>query len=225
MASPSFSWLKPSMLRRSRTREPTWMSIGFGLSPFRRPGRRVCCCIAIFGRSPSQRQRNEVVEYTIVRDEQPTRLKEIVLTLDWYLLAGRDAKQPSRKPHYDRECAEHKECDKGPVARAGVECGLAGGRERDIGIANRIEIDARPDSPCRIDYRAYSIVRDAHHRQSFLDGAGPSAGEMLKRTRTAAVPCVVRQVQDPIRAFLFIDDRTRENGLVANRRGKRREPR
>src|SRR5271157_1708208 len=205
------------------------MSIGFGLSPFRRPGRRVCCCIAISGRSPSQRQQNHIIEYTIVRDEQPTRVKEIVLTLDEYLLPRRDAEQPSgqplRKPQYDRERAEQKERDEGPVASAGVECGLARGRERDIGIANRIEIDARLDSPCRVDYRAYSVVRDANHRQSLLDGAGPSAGEMLKRTRTAAVPCVVRKVQDPIRAFVFIDDRTRENGLVANRRGKGREPR
>src|SRR6516165_4046965 len=61
------------MLRRSRTREPTWMSIGFGTSPFRRPGRRVCCCIAIFGRSPLRRELTKVTEYTIVRDEQPTR--------------------------------------------------------------------------------------------------------------------------------------------------------
>src|SRR3972149_717524 len=28
--SPSFSWLMPSIIRRKRTRLPTWMSIGFG---------------------------------------------------------------------------------------------------------------------------------------------------------------------------------------------------
>ena len=28
--SPSFSWLMPSIMRRRRTRLPTWMSIGFG---------------------------------------------------------------------------------------------------------------------------------------------------------------------------------------------------
>src|SRR6202035_2029243 len=59
-------WLRPSMLRRSLTREPTWTSIGLGLSPFWRPGRRVCWCIAIFGRLPSQRQRSEMTNYTIV---------------------------------------------------------------------------------------------------------------------------------------------------------------
>jgi hypothetical protein len=63
---PSVSWLRPSMFRRSLTREPTWISIGFGLSPFWRPGRRVCWCIAIFGRLPSQRQRSEMTNYTIV---------------------------------------------------------------------------------------------------------------------------------------------------------------
>src|SRR5215472_18651883 len=54
------------MFRRSLTREPTWISIGLGLSPFSRPGRRVCWCIAIFGRLPSQRQRSEMTNYTIV---------------------------------------------------------------------------------------------------------------------------------------------------------------
>ena len=32
--SPSFSWLMPSMLRRSRMRLPTWMSVGFGFFLF-----------------------------------------------------------------------------------------------------------------------------------------------------------------------------------------------
>ena len=54
------------MFRRSLTREPTWTSIGLGLSPFWRPGRRVCWCIAIFGRLPSQRQRSEMTNYTIL---------------------------------------------------------------------------------------------------------------------------------------------------------------
>src|ERR1700757_1646603 len=63
---PSFSWLRPSMFRRSLTWEPTWTSIRLGLSPFWRPGRRVCWCIAIFGRLPSQRQRSEMTNYTIV---------------------------------------------------------------------------------------------------------------------------------------------------------------
>src|SRR5258708_34338748 len=34
MASPSFSWLLPWSVRRHRTREPTWMSMGLGLSDF-----------------------------------------------------------------------------------------------------------------------------------------------------------------------------------------------
>ncbi len=32
--SPSFSWLMPSMLRRSRIRLPTWTSIGLGFFLF-----------------------------------------------------------------------------------------------------------------------------------------------------------------------------------------------
>src|SRR5439155_18758412 len=59
------------MLRRKRTREPTCTSIGFGLSPLWRPGRRICWCIAIFGRLPSQKQQVEPLEYTIIRDQQP----------------------------------------------------------------------------------------------------------------------------------------------------------
>ena len=48
IASPSFSWLRPSMLRRSRSRAPTRTSIGFGVSIFGRPGRRGGCDRAIF---------------------------------------------------------------------------------------------------------------------------------------------------------------------------------
>src|SRR5207245_3897326 len=59
------------MFRRSRTREPTWRSIGLGLSPFWRPVSRVCWCIAIFGRLHSQRHRSEMTNYTIIGDEQP----------------------------------------------------------------------------------------------------------------------------------------------------------
>ena len=44
-ASPSFSWLMPSMMRRIRTRLPTYLSIGLGAlvaianSPCRRAGK------------------------------------------------------------------------------------------------------------------------------------------------------------------------------------------
>src|SRR3954454_4036794 len=48
IASPSFSWLRPSMLRRSRSRAPTRMSIGLGVSILGRPGRRGGCDRAIF---------------------------------------------------------------------------------------------------------------------------------------------------------------------------------
>src|SRR6516165_9737614 len=98
-------------------------------------------------------------------------------------------------------------------------------RQRDIGITDRVEIDACPDPPGSVDHLAYSVVRDANHRQSLLNGARPSAGEVLKRTRAAAVPSVVREIQYPVGPLPFIDNRTRENGLVAYRRGKRRKPR
>src|SRR5216683_2523346 len=72
MASPSFSWLRPSMFRRSRTREPTWISIGFGYRPFGGPA------VGSVGASPSlvdcprKGRRNDATDYTIVRDEQPS---------------------------------------------------------------------------------------------------------------------------------------------------------
>src|SRR6516164_11099461 len=142
MASPSFSWLKPSMLRRSRTREPTWMSIGFGLSPFRRPGRRVCCCIAIFGRSPSQRQRIKLTEYTIVLHEQPTQHKRNHHDTGLLSAVPRRTLNGPEHSRDDRERADQQQRDKGPITSAGIECGRTWGWECDIGVANRVKIDA-----------------------------------------------------------------------------------
>src|SRR5271156_5292822 len=97
------------------------MSIGFGLSPFRRPGRRAWCCIAIFGRSPSQRQQIEVIEYTIVRDRQPgSTQKESVATPDRYPRAGggRESGIAFSGAALRSGARRVEEYDQGPVANA-----------------------------------------------------------------------------------------------------------
>src|SRR6516162_520718 len=138
---------------------------------------------------------------------------------------GRSGAPPLAQSPRNRERGDQKEREQRPVAGASIERAVARARKHNIGIADRVEVDPAADSPDRIDHGADSIIGNAYHRQTFLDGASPGAGKMLKRTRATPVPSVIGEVQHPRRTGLFVDDRTRENRLVANRRSERGQSR
>ena len=68
----------------------------------------------------------------------------------------------STHPEYNRESTDDEEREENPIAEARVGRGFARGRQREIGIADGVEIDARENPSHSVHHPAYSIIRDAY---------------------------------------------------------------
>src|SRR5262245_54525672 len=125
------------MFRRSRTREPTCTSIGFGLSPLWRAGRRICWCIAIFGRLPLQKRngtKRQITPSYAISNRATRKISNSDLAQGSRKPLARDSPRRSVQPQHDRKRAKQKKEGQRPISNACVGRRVAWRRQRDVGV-------------------------------------------------------------------------------------------
>src|ERR1700736_3694877 len=201
-SAASFSWLIPNSMRRSRTREPTWMATGCAVAALRRPRPPGLADLGIGARAQSNG--TSVILHTIVCGQwrrttlngkhQPASAAAPLCSSGRVSQAGQD-----------RDEAGDKQGQEQPVAGAAVKRRRTRLGQRDVGIANRIEAGAREDAAGRIDDAADAVIGAADQRQPLLDRPGAGDREMLERAGAATIPRIIGHVQDPARTCVPID--------------------
>src|SRR6185295_5439893 len=81
------------------------------------------------------------------------------------------------------------------------------------------------DAAVGIDHAGDPRVRGAYDRQTLLDGTQSRADEVLIRPGADAVPAVIGDVEQPLRAVASVDDVAREYRFITDQRPDRRQPR
>lgn len=133
--------------------------------------------------------------------------------------------KPSTQPKCNRKKAEAQQREQDPIATAGIERWRNCVRgQREIGVTDGIQVDLRDDPARLVNDPTNAVVGNPYQRQPFFHRAGAGDRKMLIGTGGASVPGVVRDIQYPRRAVVFVDDGARKYDLIADQRSEGGEP-